>query len=326
MCSLLKCENAIEFFSQRNGAFEVFKRSIPMIQEAIKVLQTAHDITKLVQRTSCTLSDFYGECIVMTEKLKLMISKRNKKTDLAKCLFDSFESRKHLFKNEALISAVCLDRRFSSALSEEETEFGKKALYRLYNRVFESVEPQQNNTDDATRNDSTTQFDLENFFIAKGCEPIETESNDTESNDTESNATEKTIVCNQQMNETEFLIMLGEFENNIPRLHHSEQMIAFWKNRKHDFPELYILSTVLNSIPPAQAAVERCFSALSFVYNCRRCQISLDHLEDILVIKLNKELVYTVFEEDMALLQIEVACIVEEDIDNLSENGYDCDQ
>lgn len=304
MCSLLKCENAIDFFSQRNDAFLLFKQSIPMIEEAIKVLQTARDITKLVQRTSCTLSDFYGECIVMKEKLKLMIAKHNKKTDLAQCLLDSFNSRNQLFKNEAIISAVCLDRRFSSALSEEESEFGKKALYRLYKRVYESMEPEKNDTDGTTKDDSANQFDLEKFFVTKGCQPIETDNQD---------ANGRSNIFDHQMNETEFLIMLGEFEQKFPRLHYTEQIITFWKNQKNNYPELYVLSTILNSVPPAQAAVERCFSALSFVYDCRRCNLSMEHLEDILIARLNKEMVYEVFKDDMTLLQIENAFVSNDD-------------
>lgn len=304
MVSLLKCENVITFFSQRNDAFKIWKQSIPMLEEGIKVLQTARDVTKLVQRTNCTLSDYYGECIIMEEKLKKMVAKSNNKTDLAKCLLDSFRARKHLFKNEAIISAVCLDRRFSDALSAEETELGKKSLYRLYKRVCESMETEKSDANEASKDDSD--FDFEKFFIAKGHEPIEAD-----------NQVEENNAFNLQMNETDFLIMLGDFENKVKRLHHTVQIIQFWKEEKTNFPELYVLATILNSVPPAQAAVERCFSALSFIYDCRRCNLTMDHLEDILIIRLNKQMVYDIFEADMMALQIEHATVAVDNNDNV---------
>lgn len=179
MVSLQKCESVITFFAERNDAFKMLKQSIPMVEEAIKILQTAQIVTKLVQKSDCTLSDFYGACIVMEEKLKKMTGRSNKQTDLAKCLLDSFRSRKNLFKNEAIISAVCLDRRFADALSEDETEFGKKSLFRLYKRVCESMEAEENNSNEASKNDSD--FDLEKYFVAKGCQPIEDDTQVEES-------------------------------------------------------------------------------------------------------------------------------------------------
>lgn len=309
MVSLRKCENVITFFAERNDAFKMLKQSMPMVEEAITILQTAQTVTKLVQKTDCTLSDFYGACIVMEEKLKKMTSKSNKQTDLAKCLLDSFISRKNLFKNEAIISAVCLDRRFADALSEDKTEFGKKALYRLYKRVCESIEAEKNDSNDASKNDSD--FDFEKFFVEKGCQPVV--EDDTQ--------VEESIVFNKQMNETGFLIMFGEFENKIKRLHHTVDIIPFWKEQKNNFPELYALSTILNSVPPAQAAVERCFSALSFVYNCRRCKLSMEHLEDILLIRLNKEMVNDIFNNDMKALEVEEVMVEVDSDKNGSEDA-----
>lgn len=117
------------------------------------------------------------------------------------------------------------------------------------------------------------------------------------------------------MNETGFLIMFGEFENKIKRLHHTVDIISFWKEQKNSYPELYALSTILNSVPPAQAAVERCFSALSFVYNCRRCKLTMEHLEDILIIRLNKHMVNDIFDNDVMSLKVEEVTIEVESSD-----------
>lgn len=140
------------------------------------------------------------------------------------------------------------------------------------------MEAEENNSNDASKNDSD--FDFEKYFVAKGYQPMEDDTR-----------VEESIVFNKQMDETGFLIMFGEFENKIKRLHHTVDIISFWKEQKNSYPELNALSTILNSVPPAQAAMERCFFALSFVYNCRRCKLTIEHLENILIIRLNKHMV-----------------------------------
>ena len=79
-------------------------------------------------------------------------------------------------------------------------------------------------------------------------------------------------------------------------MHHKESILKFWKNKKNDFPELHAVACVINGLPPTQATVERSFSVLALIYNNRRSQLSQNMLENILRIKLNAEIVSSIFE------------------------------
>lgn len=65
--------------------------------------------------------------------------------------------------------------------------------------------------------------------------------------------------------------------------------IDYWAERKHTNKELYELSTITNSVPITQVSVERPFSALAFILSPLRNSLSAESLENILLIRLNKE-------------------------------------
>lgn len=58
MNDLIKCEKAIDLFVERDAAFELLKKLVPKIKEAVKVLSNVHVVTKLLQKVDCTLADF----------------------------------------------------------------------------------------------------------------------------------------------------------------------------------------------------------------------------------------------------------------------------
>lgn len=130
----MECAQAIEFFKLNDDTFKIVHQKLQHIKEAVNLLQIPFEVTKLLQRRDCTLSDFYGACIKMREKFKIAAQK-DMKTNLAKQLLAEFEKRNgQLMKNEAMLSAVFLDRRFSVDLSERETELAKIALSNTWER------------------------------------------------------------------------------------------------------------------------------------------------------------------------------------------------
>lgn len=136
MSSLLKCETAIIYFARTNPVFKAVELILTDVREAVKVLENPYAVTKLLQRPKCTLSDFFGATIIMKEKLNLWEKKAIQKTNLAKCLIKQYKTRKrHLFYNEAMASAVFLDRRYSSKQKTESTAIAKISLCKLWERV-----------------------------------------------------------------------------------------------------------------------------------------------------------------------------------------------
>lgn len=79
--------------------------------------------------------------------------------------------------------------------------------------------------------------------------------------------------------------------------------MEIWETWISEFPELYILSNTINAIPSSQAGAERYISALSFVFTDKRFKLGQQILEDILKIKLNKELFYEICEEEVKALK-----------------------
>lgn len=136
MRSLSKCEDAINYFAQKDYKFMAIKQYLPDTHEAVKILEEPYTVTKMLQKPKCTMSDFFGSLIIMKEKLSLWSKKVVKKTDLAQKLIEQYEKRKgHLLRNEAMISAVFLDRRYAQMQDDREIALAKLSLCKLWERV-----------------------------------------------------------------------------------------------------------------------------------------------------------------------------------------------
>lgn len=62
---------------------------------------------------------------------------------------------------------------------------------------------------------------------------------------------------------------------------------------------MYKLAKVIAAIPPTEVQIERDFSKLNFVFSNRRCSLTEDKLEDIMIIYLNDELFQQVKEDEL---------------------------
>lgn len=61
-------------------------------------------------------------------------------------------------------------------------------------------------------------------------------------------------------------------------------------------PELYRLASVIHSVPPTQTTVERTFSALALILTPLRTNLFDTALENILSLRLNRELFENIYE------------------------------
>lgn len=313
MRDIEKCEEVIKHFAGKESTFKTVAQKMQIIKEVIRILKVPFEITKSLQIADYTLSDFYGSCIMMRERLKMLMNKQDKRTDLATCLLDEFDKRRtKILRNQAMLAAVYLDRRYSAEMEEREIELAKLSLWNLYDRLKNSrainkntethEEPEELNVDDE-------RFDFEAYFKSKGLvtvgadglqhEQTHTTRTEMSSADTE----DSSIKTDYTKSKAEFLLLLDDFEKIFPLTHHNKPILTFWEEQKRNFPELYEVAIIVFAIPPSQATVERSFSQFGFVFNCRRCRISSELLEAILLIKLNKDIAYDVFENDLAILE-----------------------
>lgn len=307
MKSLLRCESSIYHFAQTERTLRAVKYFLPTIREAVKILEVPHEITKMLQKPDCSLSDFFGELIIMKEKLVLLSAKANKKTNLASHLIEQYERRKkNLLDNEAMVSAAFLDRRYGSKLNADQTAFAKLSLCKLWDRVCKKQSKDTQTNADRTldvANDSFNfdDFDIEMFLSSSSCTPS------IPASDSQMREVPQTVQSESDFRKTkeEFMVLLNNFEKDFPRIHHKTNMKTFWQEKKYKYPEIHVLAMILNAIPPAQASVERVFSTVAFVFDKGRSRLDELVLQNILLIKLNIEKLETIFDNDVEKLKIE---------------------
>lgn len=76
---------------------------------------------------------------------------------------------------------------------------------------------------------------------------------------------------------------------NRPRLGISCSVLSYWESQKND-KDLYELSQTVLATPACQVSVDRAFSGLAKIYSSARTRLSAENLENILLLKLNKEI------------------------------------
>ncbi|CAK9302332.1 unnamed protein product [Gordionus sp. m RMFG-2023] len=78
------------------------------------------------------------------------------------------------------------------------------------------------------------------------------------------------------------------------KLPSDQNILQYWQSKKYQDPELYTLSRVVLAAPCSQVSVERSFSALGLIVTPLRTRLDKSTLNDILLIKLNKNLLNNV--------------------------------
>lgn len=76
----------------------------------------------------------------------------------------------------------------------------------------------------------------------------------------------------------------------------------FWKNHKDEHKLIYPLACIVHSIPASQALIESHFSSFSYVRSNKRCSLKAENVQNILTVRLNKELFYDQKKHDLATI------------------------
>lgn len=78
---------------------------------------------------------------------------------------------------------------------------------------------------------------------------------------------------------------------NMERQSFDTNILDFWKNTKISDPEMGRLIDVALAVPSTQVSVERAFSALATILTKLRSKLSKETINNILIVKLNKNLI-----------------------------------
>lgn len=135
------------------------------------------------------------------------------------------------------------------------------------------------------------------------------ESDSLENMDVFSNACSSIAVhennnCNSNQKEKFITELLTKFSGIAPE-NLKKPIWTIWEDKQRSDPELYLLATMVLSIPPTQTTVERAFSSLPIILNSHRTRIGDTTIQNILLVRLNRDLIDS---EISGELQINTEC------------------
>lgn len=268
-------------------AFQLLKKKWTILEEMCYVLSIPYKATIRLQKRSLTLSDVFGIWVTTQLHLKNCIEFKKKfKTDLAKHLLSDISERKEtVFKNPLMTAALFLDPRFRRVIvqDEEKMDEAKKTLKNIWRRLLTlGASANENDTsitisEKSVNSDSSLVFDdpdaLDNYLAGNP-------------------AVVNTVVNTVTTNNRDIEQLLDSFDP--PRLSSDADIMKYFQEIQDEQPELYQLAMIVFAIPPTEVQLERDFSKLNFIFSDRRCNLTEERLEDIMIIHLNDELFYKV--------------------------------
>lgn len=261
------------------------------MKEITYVLGIAYKASIALQKKSLTLSDVYAIWVKMTLHLEACVEKPNNETNFASLLLDTVTQRKNeTFNNPMMTCALFLDPRFRTQIKRDEhkMEEAKATLLNIWRRLL-------------TLNCQTA--DVE---IAATAAVANTSTKSAESFEYDEEAGLENFLNNSIVTEP---MPLREEEEDIEHLidmfnpealRASESIIEFWESKKSEHKEIYKLAIVIMGIPPTEVQSERDFSKLDYVFTDRRCKLTEERLEDIMIINLNPEVFYLIKQEEQS--------------------------
>lgn len=194
---------------------------------------------------------------------------------LAKNLLDQMKKREPtLFNNEVLNAAVFLDPRYQKFMSSSNKNAAIDFLSKLYKRI-NSIESESNETgEDCSENPRDTD-ELEEYLTGIYLNQAESEH----ANNSATTSERSTVHINEELRN-----FIGKNENM------NTSVFDYWSKNMHTKPVLYKLASVVHAVPPTQTTIERAFSAMALILTHLRTNLSDNNLENILMIRLNREL------------------------------------
>lgn len=230
-----------------------------IIGKIVEVFESTYILTKQLQKTKCTLSDFYGSWLRMEMAINRCLTTPlyvdGEVFDLPRKMIEALNSyRDRLLNNPMLLAAVFLDPRFSNYLKAPLKTLAIGKLLKLY----EEIRKREINVNDLEEDD------LDCYLASQNCD-------------------------NNPSGSSKLHALLEQFTQQTPEKSKID-VLEYWNQNKTAKPELYLLSRVVFCVAPTQAATERSNSCLSFVFSKYRGNLGQNVLEDILVIRPNADL------------------------------------
>lgn len=275
---------------------EIFKLLIKKwstLKEIVYTLQIPYNATVTFQKQNLTLSDVYGRWISMQLHLRKCSFKSSYKTGLAGSLLDAMVKRnERIFNNPLMVCALYLDPRYRMVVIKcsEKTQQAMDNLIKIWHRLralHENDHPAETETINISTDSLSFEFDEESELkqLLQSGNPMSAQSQS------------KSQARTQTLTNDDIELELELFQPDV--IPFKSSILDFWETAKEEHGSLYELASVIFSIPPTEVQIERDFSSLDFIFRNRRGSLGQSKLEDIFLIHLNKDLFFTVNNEDI---------------------------
>lgn len=290
----MNCQKAVEYFAdiEKSKLFQLLKRKWNILKEMTYILKIPYDATISLQKQTLTLSDVFGIWLIMQLHLEACVAKNHYQTNLAKHLLSTLNERKEtIFKNPFMSSALFLDPRYRGQIvrNEDKIRQAKATLTNIWRRLIYINAPIDCEEVNQSSNHANTSDTSISFEYDKQAALDRFLGGSPQNESIVSSQLEEDIEC-----------LLDTFDP--PRMKSNMSVLQYWEEKKLENEALYKLAMVVYSIPPTEVQIERDFSKLNFVFSDRRCRLTQERLEDIMIINLNDELFNEVKEEQLTEL------------------------
>eukprot|EP00102_Acyrthosiphon_pisum_P019235 XP_016656445.1 PREDICTED: uncharacterized protein LOC107882526 [Acyrthosiphon pisum] len=240
------------------------------IEKMLQALSPAKTATIELQKETLTLGDFFGVWLKCYTYTKLVDS------GLANNIIIAMDTRGSVLKNNSVfLAAIYLDPRFQWSLSQTDKCAATLLLKDIWTIMMWletgiesniSVPPVERDIIDDSLND-----DLEQYIRSQSLA---------------SDTLDLSYSFQNSNSMSDIRRIIDDFDN-VPRLHHSTNIIEYWSSFINSKPELHKLAMVVLAVPATQVSVERAFSGLKFILSDLRSSLKTDMLENILMIRNN---------------------------------------
>lgn len=273
---MLELREFVDLLALTDTTFKITSSEWDHIEEMRDVLYDCALFTKRIQAVQTTLSDFYAEWTQLKLKLKSK-QQTNFVTTLIECMDERGED---LLTDPLTLSALFLDARYRVLLNKTplRKQLAMNHLTLLWKRIqnIQDIQPDPLQTDNGENPTVRPNIDINDAF-------------DDYLDLLESAATTDSI---QALKSEELMMKLQRFNVMMEKKRREPSKrhpMDFWEENKHLYPEIHLLAQLVFAVCPTETSVERNFSRL-YVLNKYRCNLSDKMLENILFIRLNKDL------------------------------------
>lgn len=223
-----------------------------------------------MQKVGYGLADFCISWLRIGKNLERM-NVEETLTDLTSELSCKLDARKaQIFDTPSMLAAMYLDPRIKHKLQNPQKEcailFLKKLMSRQQNQFTNQTDVNE------TLNNTLDELN-EEFATMEGSRGIGPD-------------------------ESQLMASFAAYDH-IQRVNIKDKVMDFWKTHKGEFPLIYSLACIIHAIPANQCLEERNFSSFSYIRSSRRTSLKPENVQNILTVRLNKELLYEQKQKDL---------------------------